>query len=389
MGTDLDIAYEGREHSGIKHALLKAYLEKLLLIKGMKDTQNFTYVDCFAGPWDDESDDFHATSIAISLGILKKVRDALAAQGKYTSMKAIYIEKSKASFSQLESYLKSSSPSGIQSIPIHGDYADKTDEILRHCQGSFTFFFVDPKQWTPISIPKLLPLLARDNSEFVINFMYDFFQRALPQHNEKLRVSIRSLLGTITDEEISGICSLNPDAKEQAIVRKYRESLKANMPKQPKRMPRSYHATILDKDKEKTKYHLVYLTCHSKGVVEFARLSEGVAIIQRKVRFDAKQAKTGIADMFGIDDATIMQLEAADIEDVKRYWMNTLGIAERVYTEDDLADMLEDTDWLISDFERAFMALQTEGKAENLDADRKRPVHPVNFKNGERLRRCV
>ncbi|MGV8933970.1 MAG: hypothetical protein ACOH1I_05070 [Gallionellaceae bacterium] len=145
----------------------------------------------------------------------------------------------------------------------------------------------------------------------------------------------------------------------------------------------------MDKDKERTKYHLVYLTCHPKGVIEFARLSEGVAIIQRKVRFDAKQAKNGIADMFGIDDATIMQLEAADTEDVKRYWMNTLGIAERVYTEDDLADMLEDTDWLISDFERAFMALQSEGKAENLDADRKRPVHPVNFKNGERLRRCV
>src|SRR3990167_1259762 len=122
---EIDKAYEGREHSGIKHALLKGYLEKLLLIKGTKGTRDFTYVDCFAGPWGDESDDLHANSIAISLGILKKVRDALAARGKYVSMKAVYVEKSKANFGRLKSYLESNCPSAIQPFPIHGDYADK------------------------------------------------------------------------------------------------------------------------------------------------------------------------------------------------------------------------------------------------------------------------
>ena len=93
--------------------------------------------------------------------------------------------------------------------------------------------------------------------------------------------------------------------------------------------------------------------------------------------------------MFGIDDATIEQLESADTDDVKRYWMSRLGTTAKVYNEDDLADMLEDTDWLVSDFERAFKELQLEGKAENMDAQRTRPVHPINFEKGERIRRCV
>lgn len=387
MDIDINKDYEGREHSGIKHKLLEGYLEKLLLIRGMSGIRYFAYVDCFAGPWGDESDDLHANSIAISLRILRSVREALAARGKHVSMKAIYVEKTKKRYSRLESYLKSNCPNGVQLVPIYGDYADKTTEILRECQGAFAFFFVDPKQWTPIAIPRLSPLLARENSEFVINFMYDFFNRALLQEN--LRESVCALLGSLTGEEINDICSLDPKDREQAVVRKYRESLKANMPEQLNRRPRSYHATILDKDSERTKYHLVYLTGHSKGVVEFAQLSEDVAIIQRKVRFEARQARTGQKDMFGIDDATIEQLEAADIEDVKRYWMNRLETTARVYNEDDLADMLEDTDWLISDFEHAFQELQLEGKVENVETARKRPVHPIQFKKGERLRRCA
>ena len=62
-------AYDGREKALIKHKLLEAYLEKLFLIIGMggrpKGSIELCYVDCFAGPWGDES--VATTSIAISL----------------------------------------------------------------------------------------------------------------------------------------------------------------------------------------------------------------------------------------------------------------------------------------------------------------------------------
>ncbi len=384
---EIDKAYKGREHSYIKHRLLQTYLEKLLLIKGVTGTREFTYVDCFAGPWGDESDDLRATSIAISLNILKKVRDALAAQHKYVTMRAIYVEKTKKRYDKLNLYLENNSPSGIQTHSIYGDYAEKTDEILRECGNSFTFFFIDPKKWTPVAIPRLLPLLKRDNSEYVINFMYDFFNRALGQ--EVMREHVHSFLGTLTDDELDNICSLEPKQREQEVLNKYRDALKSEMQINPDKPPRSYCTTVLDKDKDRTKYHLVYLTRHPKGIVEFASLSEDVEIIQHKVRFETKQERMGTTDMFGVGDAEIHELAAADAEDVKIYWMDKLETTERIYTEDDLADMLEDTDWLISDFEKAFMELLDEGKVENMDANRKRPVHPIKFNKGERLRRCI
>lgn len=384
---EIDRSYEGREHSYIKHQLLRSYLEKLLFIKCMSGTNAITYVDCFAGPWGDKSDDLHATSIAISLEILKRVFDDFSARGKFVSMKAVYVEKNKACYDRLKAYLDSNTPNGIDSHPIYGDYSDNTDSILNHCRGSFAFFFIDPKKWTPISIAKLTPLLARRNSELLINFMYDFLNRALTQSNEKLRESVCSLLGSLTDEEINEISSLEPKDREQKVIRKYRVMLKANMLVSSNRTPRSFYSTVLDKDKEKTKYHLVYLTGHPKGIVEFAKLSENTEIIQRKVRFDVKQIRTGQSDLFGLDDTTIKQMGEAEIDEVKRYWLNRLGTREIVFTENELADMLEATDWWVSDFEKAFQELLAEGKVENLDAKRKRPIHPINFKKGENLRR--
>jgi len=311
----------------------------------------------------------------------------LRAQGKVVSMKAVYVEKNKASYSRLKAYLDSNTPNGIDAYPIYGDYSDNMDNILKHCRGSFSFFFIDPKKWTPISIAKLSPLLARRNSELLINFMYDFLNRALTQSNEKLRKSVCSLLGSLTDEEINEISSLEPKEREQKVIRKYRDMLKSNMLVSSNRTPRTYYSTILDKDQEKTKYHLVYLTGHPKGIIEFAKLSENAEIVQRKVRFDVKQARTGQPDLFGIDDTTIKQMGAAEIDEVKRYWLSRLGTSEIVFTENELADMLEATDWWISDLECAFQELLAEGKVENLDAKRKRPIHPINFNKGERLRR--
>ena len=384
---DIDEAYKGREHSYIKHRLLESYLEKLLLIKGVTGTQELAYVDCFAGPWGDEGDDLKATSIAISLKILKKVRDALATQHKYVSMRAIYVEKSKKRFEELKLYLESNSPSGIQTHPIYGDYADKTDEVLRECGNSFTFFFIDPKKWTPVAIPRLLPLLKRENSEFVITFMYDFFNRAIGQ--EGMREQVHSLLGSLGDDELNNICSLGPKQREQIVLNKYRETLKAAMLLSPAQNPRSYYTTVLHKDKDRTLYHLVYLTRHPKGIVEFAKLSEDVEIIQHKVRFDTKQARMGTTDMFGVGDSELHALEAANAEDVKSYWMDKLETTGRIFTEEDLADMLEETDWLISDFQEAFRELLDELKVENMDAKGKRTVHHVHFDKGERLRKCA
>jgi len=56
-------------------------------------------------------------------------------------------------------------------------------EILKWCGNrDFAFFFIDPKGWkNAIEIPTLAPLLRRPNSEYLINFMYDFLVRTHTQ----------------------------------------------------------------------------------------------------------------------------------------------------------------------------------------------------------------
>ena len=77
-GSTVPDAYDGREQAFIKHELLKSYLQKLFLIVGSLARSGrqieLCYVDCFAGPWGDESEGMEATSIAISLQTLSAVR---------------------------------------------------------------------------------------------------------------------------------------------------------------------------------------------------------------------------------------------------------------------------------------------------------------------------
>jgi hypothetical protein len=57
----------------------------------------------------------------------------------------------------------------------------------------------------------------------------------------------------------------------------------------------------------------------------------------------------------------------------------------KLFELDDLADMLEETDWFASDLQKAFKELETEGRVKNLDAKRARPVNAVNFEKNETL----
>ena len=102
-------AYDGREQALVKHRLLEDYLEKLFLIIGMGTkaggSKELCYVDCFAGPWGDPSEDMQATSIAISLRTLDTCRQKLASLKVFVKIKALYIEKKQSSFKRLQAHL--------------------------------------------------------------------------------------------------------------------------------------------------------------------------------------------------------------------------------------------------------------------------------------------
>jgi len=243
---EIDKSYEGREHSAIKHELLKGYLEKLLFIVGISGVKEITYVDCFAGPWGDESEDLSGTSIAISLDKIKLVREGLASHNIVdTTYRAIYVEAQRERHEKLKLFLDKKCPAEIEHHALHGDYAALQDDILSRCGKGFTFFFIDPKGWKDVGMSKLSKLLQRPNSEFLVTFMYDFLNRFVTLND--LREQVRQLLGDIDEKWVANLQSMEPKKREEEVVRCYRTQLVSTVGGTGTNKPRSFYATILNK----------------------------------------------------------------------------------------------------------------------------------------------
>ena len=382
--------YKGREQALIKHKLLETYLERLFMIIGLtQDT--IWYVDCFAGPWKESSEDLSDTSIGISLNIMNKCREGLKEIGRDVKFKALYVEKTRKSFKKLAQFLNSGIYPSIEATPEHGEFHLCREKILSWCGlNDFTFFFIDPKGWKDaIEIPTLRPLLKRRNSEFLINFMYDFLSRF--HKHEDYQEDMKSIFGEVPDTK-----GMSAEKKEKYFLSLYKGFLKKTQPDNSKKA-RSAYFCVPDPCKDRTKYHLVYLTRHAKGIKVFMEASEKLVPEQRKVRAQAKQNKregrTGQIEMFSsettIDDKEIEFKTQLEILKVKDYWLKKLTSTPKRFDIIDLADMLEETDWLISYFQQAFKELEEEGKVKNLNKTRKRPVNVVNFEKGEKLMKII
>lgn len=389
MTSIIPDAYEGREQALVKHALLKSYLEKLVLIIGMGAKKvghvEICFVDCFAGPWGAPDDKLEGTSISLSLKTLAACKEKLATLGVNATMRALYIEKDASAFERLSKFLSEQAPPSVEHACRRGNFVDLRTDILKWCgSGPFTFFFVDPKGWKDIVIETMRPLLQRPRSEFLINFAYNFINRTASM-SEWQDAMVR-LLGAPV--KLDG---LQPAQREEVLVNAYRESLKTCVPSgRPEYRARTAYVTVLDPLHKRTKYHLVYLTSHPTGIVEFMDISERVDLVQKQVRaakqLDVRQKKTGVTDMFGADP----QIEPADgrssPDDVDAFWRQYLAAGERRVGTAEFADILETTRWLPGELQASLVRLVKAGAVRNLDADAsKRRTKALHFEKAERL----
>ena len=388
-GIELPESYRGREQAYVKHRLLEAYLEKLFMIVGLGakalGLKELAYVDCFAGPWGDESDAIESTSIAISLRVLTKCRTALLRLGVDLSFRALYVEKDRKAFARLKQYLDSREPDGIEAEALEGDFTDLVPAIQEWAnRESFAFFFIDPKAWRPVSVGVLRPLLQRAHSEFLINLMYDFVNRAASMADMKKQVG--ELLGESVEVE-----GLSGSEREKTLLGVYRRNLKGLVPAERKWPARAAHARVLDPVRDRPKYHLVYLTTHPRGLIEFMEASGKLDLIQKRVRADTKQRhrerKSHMDGLFDDVEQVREQDGHVDSVEVEKYWLDRLTHEPRRFGELEFADMLEETDWFPGDLQRALGNLMSQGLVGNLDALGKRKSRFLHYeKAGERLR---
>lgn len=283
MTSSVPDIYDGREQALIKHTLLKSYLEKLVLIIGMSAKRarraEICYVDCFAGPWGSPDERLEGTSISLSLRTLVSCKEKLRSLGVDARMRALYVEKDPSAFQRLSAFLEKDAPAAVEQDCRHGDFVDLRSQILEWCgNDAFVFFFIDPKGWKDIVIETMRPLLVRPRSEFLINFAYNFINRTASM--KEWQDSIIRLLGRPV--ELSGLA---PEEREDAIINTYRESLRQCVPNGSRGYrARTAYVSVLDPLHRRTKYHLIYLTSHPTGIVEFMDISEKVDLVQARVR---------------------------------------------------------------------------------------------------------
>ena len=91
--------YEGREQTKIKHFILREYLERFALIV-QSFANSITYIDCFSGPWNLQSQDFQDSSFAIAIDQLKRAKATLAEKGKQLALRCMFLEKDPQAFAK-------------------------------------------------------------------------------------------------------------------------------------------------------------------------------------------------------------------------------------------------------------------------------------------------
>lgn len=388
--SELPSLYEDRIPAWVKHSLLRAYLEKLVLIIGMaakaKGRAEICYVDCFAGPWESGDDKLDGTSISISLSILASCKKKLASLGVDATMRALYVELDKGAFHKLKQYLLNDAPDGIETHAFNGDFVDLRSDIVEWVgKDAFCFFLIDPKGWIPISIDLLEPLLRRQRSEFLINFMYEFVNRAASMATQQ--ENVRRLVGRDIDLE-----GLEPAEREAALLVAYRAGLKEHTPAGLSPfVPRTAYVPVRHPEKQRTKYHLIYLTSHPKGIVEFMAISEAVDVIQARVHVAAEVERRSAAkqsqDMFADHAVAEADDPRSTPAEVDAFWRRYLSNGTRRVNLPAFADILEETNWLPIELQASLLRLIQRREVTNIDAiGKRRPSKPLHFEgSGERL----
>ena len=383
----IPMEYQGREQAYVKHTILRTYLQRLFMIIGRSE-KVINYVDCFAGPWSEESDDLRDTSIGISLSLMKDCAKSLEERhGAKVKFRALYIEKNHEAFAKLKRFLSNNIGSGVDASCIHGDYTTKIADIANWAKLGFTFFFIDPKGWKIITAPVLAPLLALKRAEFLINLMYDFVNRAMSMKAQQ--ANVEELLGkpiTFSGEEIA-------TERQQIIVSQYRQMV-GNLYN-----GKTAYVTVERPGMDRALYFLVYLTRHSKGLIVFKEAAEQMDMVQRVSQFETKlrQQSSKRPPIYDLFSSPENQPEPVNVRDnrmlAKKYLLTRLSATPLLLDNDCWAKFLEESDLYPTDLQLAFKDLAKEGKIKNLDADvckrTKNPVRPHWPRKSERWVLCA
>ena len=191
--TDL---YFGREQTKAKHFILKRYLQALAF--KILRFYDITYVDGFSGPWETRTEDFVDSSFMIAISVLNDAQQKIQAQTRRRpKIRCFFSENDRQAYAKLAAAIAPfHRPEEDFEIKTYGgEFENAILDIQTFIGRSFPLIFIDPTGWTGYSFNKIGPLFNRPKCEVLINFMYDFVNRAASMSDTKTIASLDPILG--------------------------------------------------------------------------------------------------------------------------------------------------------------------------------------------------
>jgi three-Cys-motif partner protein len=238
-------AYIGKEHTLLKHLILKDYLEgwshKMASISKYVGKLSLFYVDCFSGPWKSSSEEHSDTSIYIALRALNEAHKTWIKNGYNIEMNAIFVEKNKRSFDELEN-LVNIEKQNVKVFTFLGEFGNYVQHIQSIVNDNPLLLFVDPTGWKGASMKFIAPLVNSRFRDVIINVMFDHINRFKDAELKFIRQQMEDFF-----EE-----TLKPDLSEEELMSLYRKNIKNKC-----RLNYSADLIIPHPTKYRTKYRLV------------------------------------------------------------------------------------------------------------------------------------
>lgn len=282
--------YEGgREQAYVKHCLLESYLGQMVYRVGQA-WDAIVYVDGFAGPWGAKDKSFADSSFGIAMRVIKDAVAGLKEKyGKAARGLCIFVEKKPDAFNRLESFAQSASTETVRAVALRGRFIERLPEIeklvARAGKSPFKFVFLDQKGWAAAPIKDLRPFVAERSCEILFNLMTSFLTRFVD--TETRTESYYRLFGRRGVLERIRSLPKGTGEREEAAVKEYCKSLREICG-----FRYVAEAIILDPNKEKIRYYLLFATNHPRGIEVFKSAEMSAAKMQDAVRYEARVRKT-------------------------------------------------------------------------------------------------
>lgn len=287
-------AYIDREQTEAKHFILKRYLQELTF-KVLNQWEAIAYIDGFSGPWEAKMPDYSDTSFMIAIEVLKDAQKRIEElTGHRRTVKCYFSENDRAAFQQLQAAVAPHhQPSERFEVRTYcGDFEDAVADIQAFAGDAFPLVFIDPTGWTGYPFAKIKPLFAR-RCEVLINFMYDFVNRAASMSDPLTVASLDPILGG--PGWVNRLDASLP--RGRAVEKLFRETLKSEG------QFAYVVSTKIDKSTaDRPHFYLAYGTKSRAGLKAFRQTEYDALRKHAASRVAAKERKreerTGTADMF-------------------------------------------------------------------------------------------